>query len=185
MSLDDFASEPVASSTPLGIPADVEPKLRGWFNAVTFGAGKTTTLYEDSFIRLGISFEYRAHQGRLVIYVNNNHNDDISNVKFSFSKFDGLTITTTQEVASKINFGEQSKTLLAVECLKPFSDAPEFTISFSTKTASFSYPLRLPVLASCFFEPVVLEKAAYMQNWKGLEGQIDSVYLVIKFKFWT
>lgn len=170
---DDFGPAPVASSTGgvVGIPADVEPKLRGWFNSVIFGAGKTVTLYEDAFVRLGISFEYRAHQGRLVIYVNNLAADDLCKVHFEIPSVDFLRITTTQEVSSNINFGEQSRILLAVECMRPFADAPEFTFSFITKGVTHSYPLRLPVIAACFFEPVVLDKPSYMQRWKALEGK--------------
>jgi AP-2 complex subunit alpha len=175
LSMDDDYDTPAPAASAsaggsVGIPADVEPKLRGWFNSVVFGAGKTTTLYEDAFVRLSISFEYRAHQGRLVLYANNLHSDDLSNVHFEFPPVDFMRITTTQDVSSNINFGEQSKALLSVECLRPFGDAPEFTFSFVAQNATHTYPLRLPVIAACFFEPVVLDKPAYMQRWKALEG---------------
>lgn len=171
---DDFGAAPASVGT-VGIPADVEPKLRGWFNSVQFGAGKTTTLYEDAFVRLSLSFEYRAHQGRLVVYVNNLHSDDLSQVHFDIPSVPFMKIGTTQEVSPNINFGEQSRILLSVECMRPFTDAPEFTFSFVTKNSEHRYPLRLPVTAACFFDPVVLDKPSYMQRWKALEGKSISI----------
>ena len=175
---EDFSPAPASNGSVAGIPSDVVPKLREWFNSVTFGAGKSTTLYEDAFIRITISFEYRAHQGRLVLYVNNLHNDDLSDVAFQFPSVDFMRVGVTQDIAGNINFGEQSRILIAVECLRPFADAPEFTISFKTKNSCHSYPLRLPVLASCFFEPIVLDKPSYMQRWKALEGKFKSICLI-------
>lgn len=178
LSMDDFGSSPaVPSQGVAGIPVDVEPKLRAWFNSVVFGAGKTVTMYEDAFVRLSISFEYRAHQGRIAIYVNNLHGGDLSQVRFEFPSVEFLRIATTQEVGSNINFGEQSRILLAVECLRPFAEAPEFKLSFSTDRSSHVYPLRLPVTATCFFEPVILDKPSYMQRWKALEGLSSNLSL--------
>lgn len=169
--MDDMVSAP-ASGAILGIPEEVLPKLRGWFNAVPFVVGKPSLLYEDTNVRLSIQFEYRAHQGRIVIFVNNLGNDDLNDVKFDIPSIDYLKITVTQDVGSKINFGEQSRYILGLECLKPFADAPEMAFSFKTRSNSYSYALRLPVTAACFFEPAVLDKASYMARWKSLEGNV-------------
>lgn len=68
---------------------------------------------------------------------------------------------------------------LAIECVKPFSEAPEITISFIEVTrgvrTKYMYPLRLPITATCFFDPVVLEKNDFMQRWKALEGEDKEV----------
>jgi AP-2 complex subunit alpha len=68
---------------------------------------------------------------------------------------------------------------LAIECLKPFSDAPEMTVSFTEVSRGvrtrYLYPLRLPITATCFFEPIVLDKNDFMQRWKALEGEDKEV----------
>jgi AP-2 complex subunit alpha len=68
---------------------------------------------------------------------------------------------------------------LALESVKPFSEAPEMTVSFTEVTRGvrtrYAYPLRLPITATCFFEPVVLEKGDFMQRWKALEGEDKEV----------
>jgi AP-2 complex subunit alpha len=64
---------------------------------------------------------------------------------------------------------------LALESVKPFSEAPEMTVSFTEINRGvrtrYLYPLRLPITATCFFDPVVLEKNDFMQRWKALEGE--------------
>lgn len=180
LSLDEVVSAPPASGAVSGIPADALPKLRTWFNAVPFAVGKPAVLYEDSLVRLTVQWQYSAHQGRLMIIVNNLSNEDLSDVRFNIPEVDYLKIAVTQDIGSKINFGEQSRYLLAVECLKPFSDAPEINLYFRTRQGAFAYPLRLPITAACFFEPVVLDKANYMTRWKALEGEDREVQEVFQ-----
>lgn len=68
---------------------------------------------------------------------------------------------------------------LAMDCVKPFSEAPEMIVSFTEITRGartrYSYPLRLPVTATSFFEPIPLEKNDFMQRWKALEGEDKEV----------
>ena len=71
---------------------------------------------------------------------------------------------------------DSTKLTLLVECLKPFADAPELKLSFTEVTNSgsrkqYEYPLRLPITAAAFCEPVTLDKASYMPRWKALEGE--------------
>ena len=42
------------------------------------------------------------------------------------------------------------------------------------------YPLRLPIVATCFMEPVTLEPGAFMQRWRSLEGQDRECQEVVK-----
>jgi AP-2 complex subunit alpha len=169
LSLDEPA--PVVSSATLGIPDAVTGKLRAWFNSVPFAAGKQATLYEDSFVRLTVSFEYRAHQGRLVIYVHNLSGDDITDLKFTIPPIDSLRVAITQEPSSRVGFSDQTRVLIGLECLKPFAEPPEMIFEFRTRAGKHVYPLRIPVTAACFLEPVVVDKPTYMQRWASLEGE--------------
>jgi AP-2 complex subunit alpha len=74
-----------------------------------------------------------------------------------------------------------AKLLLLVEVTAPFDDAPVMRVMFETEDGSrHEYPLRLPVVATCFMEPVTLEPAAFMQRWKSLEGQDRECQEVVK-----
>jgi AP-2 complex subunit alpha len=75
----------------------------------------------------------------------------------------------------------QAKLLLLVEVTAPFDDAPAMRVMFETDDGTkHEYPLRLPVVATCFMEPVTLEPAAFMQRWKSLEGQERECQEVVK-----
>ena len=75
----------------------------------------------------------------------------------------------------------QAKLLLIVEVVAPFDDAPAMRVSFETEEGeSHEYPLRLPIVATCFMEPVTLEASAFMQRWKSLEGQERECQEVVK-----
>eukprot|EP00957_Ditylum_brightwellii_P104993 8002681-Ditylum_brightwellii.AAC.1 len=64
----------------------------------------------------------------------------------------------------------QAKLLLLVEVTAPFDDAPAMRITFKNEEGvKHEYPLRLPIVATCFMEPVTLEPGAFMQRWKSLE----------------
>ena len=65
----------------------------------------------------------------------------------------------------------QAKLLILVEVTAPFDDAPSMRITFETEEGErHDYPLRLPLVATCFMEPVSLDPGAFMQRWKSLEG---------------
>lgn len=57
---------------------------------------------------------------------------------------------------------------MAGECVEPFDGAPECIISFNTPTAQHRYPLRLPVVATCFMEPVALGRDDFLNRWNAL-----------------
>lgn len=75
----------------------------------------------------------------------------------------------------------QAKLLLLVEVMAPFDDAPAMLISFTTNgNVQHEYPLRLPIVGTCFMEPVTLEPSAFMQRWKSLDGQERECQEVVK-----
>jgi AP-2 complex subunit alpha len=54
-------------------------------------------------------------------------------------------------------------------------------VCFTTREGEVhEYPLRLPIVATCFMEPVTLEPAAFMQRWKSLEGQDRECQEIVK-----
>ncbi|CAE7565460.1 ap2a1-1, partial [Symbiodinium microadriaticum] len=79
------------------------------------------------------------------------------------------------EPATRISLADSTKLTLLVECMKPFDSAPELTLSFTEVSGGsrkqYVYPLRLPITAAAFCDPVVLDSASYMPRWKALEGE--------------
>ena len=76
-----------------------------------------------------------------------------------------------QDPPNIIQPNEEVKLLLAVECIKPFTEVPELIYDFVTSAGAFSYNLPLPCSIASFAEPIVIEKADYMMRWKSLEGE--------------
>ena len=84
----------------------------------------------------------------------------------------GLIDEGDDEEGCSIENKTQAKMLLLVEVTAPFDDAPSMRITFETEEGErHDYPLRLPLVATCFMEPVNLDPGAFMQRWKSLEGQ--------------
>jgi hypothetical protein len=52
--------------------------------------------------------------------------------------------------------------------MEPFDGAPECIVSFNTPSAQHRYPLRLPVVATCFMEPVALGRDDFLNRWNAL-----------------
>lgn len=162
-----------------GLSEDVLPSLRKWFNAALIAPpGKPATLFENSVIQITLQSEYRAHQGRVLVLFHN-RTDEIQDLTATIpSSIDYIRIQKN-DPPSRISIADQAKMTLAIECVKPFAEAPELTISFTEVSRGvrtrYSYPLRLPITATCFFEPIALEKNDFMQRWKALEGEDKEV----------
>jgi len=65
----------------------------------------------------------------------------------------------------------QAKLLILAGVNAPFDRAPSMKITFETEEGKwYDYPLRLPLVSTCFMESVNLVPGAFMQRWKCLEG---------------
>eukprot|EP00604_Paraphysomonas_vestita_P001033 CAMPEP_0174821540 /NCGR_PEP_ID=MMETSP1107-20130205/9052_1 /TAXON_ID=36770 /ORGANISM="Paraphysomonas vestita, Strain GFlagA" /LENGTH=853 /DNA_ID=CAMNT_0016038711 /DNA_START=353 /DNA_END=2914 /DNA_ORIENTATION=- len=181
LSLDD--DTPVSNNTNSGVvqglSEDILPSLRKWFNSALISPpGKVSTLFENSVIQITTQSEYRAHQGRVLVLFHNK-TDEIQDLNVSISSSIDYLRFQKNDPAPRISLADQTKMALAVESVKPFSEAPEMIVSFTEVTRGiktrYSYPLRLPITATSFFEPIVLEKNDFMQRWKALEGEDKEV----------
>jgi hypothetical protein len=143
--------------------------MKKWFNASVIAAsGAPTVLFENSVLKVVVISQYRAHQTRMTLAFNSQA-DDISNFSAIVSDMEYARMQK-QEPSSRISMADQTKLDLFFDCIRPFSEVPDLTVSFSVGQKRYSYPMKLPLTASAFFEPVVLDKANYMTRWKALEG---------------
>jgi AP-2 complex subunit alpha len=106
--------------------------------------------------------------------------EDVDHLRVQKQGTQGL-LDTEEDGGCTVSVRTQAKLLLIVECAAPFDDAPAMRISFVTNGGEcHEYPLRLPIVATCFMEPVTLEPGAFMQRWKSLEGQDRECQEVVK-----
>jgi AP-2 complex subunit alpha len=175
------------AAAPVGIPKEVIPAMRKAFsNLCTSPSG---VLFENALLQVGVKHEYVGAQGRISVFFGNLSSAPLDNFKVNIDDCDHLRM---QKQGTDGLFDEggpgctvavrtQAKLLLMVEVTAPFDDAPAMRISFDTAEGErHEYPLRLPIVATCFMEPVTLEPGAFMQRWKSLEGQDRECQEVVK-----
>ena len=164
----------------VGIPKELIPAMRKAFsNLCTSPSG---VLFENSLLQVGVKHEYVGAQGRISVFFGNLHSSPLQNFKVKVDQPDHLRMQM-QGTQDLLDDGEddsagctvatktQAKLLILVEVTAPFDDAPSMRITFETEEGErHEYPLRLPLVATCFMEPVNLDPGAFMQRWKSLEG---------------
>jgi AP-2 complex subunit alpha len=162
---------------------------KAFSNLCTSSSG---VLFENSLLQVGVKHEYVGSQGRITVFFGNLGSDAVHGFKVRVEDCDHLRMQkqgTEGLVDDEDGEGEgcivavrtQAKLLLLVECMAPFDDAPAMRICFETAEGErHEYPLRLPIVATCFMEPVTLEAAPFMQRWKSLEGQERECQEVVK-----
>jgi AP-2 complex subunit alpha len=187
--LDGSPGAPKRHSTQkVGIPKDVIPAMRKAFsNLCTSPSG---VLFENALLQVGVKHEYIGSQGRVSVFFGNLSTkplyhframvEDVAHLRVQKQGTQGL-LDVEDDGGCTVAVRTQAKLLLIVEVVAPFDDAPAMRVCFETESGEcHEYPLRLPIVATCFMEPVTLEPSAFMQRWKSLEGQDRECQEVIK-----
>jgi len=175
-----------------GIPREVIPAMRKAFsNLCTSPSG---VLFENHLLQIGVKHEYQGSKGRVSIFFGNVGSQQLYNFRCQVEECDHLLSQMqgtpgllesngenedTDSGGCTVAVRTQAKLLLLVEVTAPFDDAPAMRITFETRPnegekgeiVKHEYPLRLPIVATCFMEPVTLEPGAFMQRWQSLDGQ--------------
>lgn len=135
---------------------------------------------------MGVKHEYVGAQGRISVFFGNLSPSPLLNFRAKVDDCDHLRMQKQGthgllEEGCTVAVRTQAKLLILCEVMAPFDDAPAMRISFETSEGiQHEYPLRLPVVATCFMEPVTLEPGAFMQRWKSLEGQERECQEIVK-----
>jgi len=184
---DNEEESTAASTPPVGIPKEVIPAMRKAFsNLCTSPSG---VLFENALLQVGVKHEYVGAQGRISVFFGNLSSAPLHHFKVNIDDCEHLRMQKqgTQGLfdvegpGCTVAVRTQAKLLLMVEVTAPFDDAPAMRIMFETaEGVKHEYPLRLPIVATCFMEPVTLEPGAFMQRWKSLEGQERECQEVVK-----
>lgn len=154
---------------PQGIPPSVQPRLRPWFAALT--CAPQGILYEDSGIRVGVVHEYRQSQGRIMIHMYNLSPDaPMENIEVTIPQVSYLRMQLG-DLPPQIDAGGKAQQQIMCECMQPFTDACELHIKFTRAGAPNVLPLRLPIVSTCFIEPVALPGQEFLHRWGMLAGE--------------
>lgn len=147
-------------------------------------------LFENALLQVGVKHEYVGAQGRITVFFGNLGKSPLTNFRAVIEDADHLKVQKQgteglldeeEDGGCTVAVRTQAKLLLIVEVMAPFDDAPAMRVCFKTaKGESHEYALRLPIVATCFMEPVTLEPSAFMQRWKSLEGQDRECQEIIK-----
>jgi AP-2 complex subunit alpha len=184
----DLSVASPSTDPPIGIPKDLIPAMRKAFsNLCTSPSG---VLFENSLLQVGVKHEYSGSEGQVSIFFGNMGNgsldhfrvkvDDCEHLSMRMQGTEGL-LDTDESGGCTVAVRTQAKLLIRVEVMAPFDDAPAMRLFFCTKEGlKHEYALRLPVVATCFMEPVSLEPSAFMQKWKSLEGQERESQEIVK-----
>jgi AP-2 complex subunit alpha len=139
---------------------------------------------------VGVKHEYIGAQGRVSVFFGNLSKTPLTHFRIQLEETDHLRVQKQgtegllddeEDGGCTVSVKTQAKLLLIVEVLAPFDDAPAMRVIFETEDGeSHEYPLRLPIVATCFMEQVSLEASAFMQRWKSLEGQERECQEVVK-----
>jgi AP-2 complex subunit alpha len=183
--------DPNGSNAPNGsvsIPKEFIPAMRKAFsNLCTSPSG---VLFENSILQVGIKHEYTGSQGRLSVFFGNLGSTPLNHFRVHIDESDHLSmqkqgtegiLDTEEDGGCTVEVRTQAKLLLLVEVLSPFDEVPAIVISFVTIDGTrHEYPLRLPIVVTCFMEPVTLDPGPFMQRWKLIEGQDRECQEVVK-----
>ena len=136
-------------------------------------AGKQGPLFEGPSLRVGCSSEFRAHMCRLTLHLVNTDSASITNLKLTSAESGEVNIQVMQNPPSSLdgNKTDATKIQIQLECMKPFMESPEVTLTYSIHGITYEFPLKLPISPFSFCEPVSLDGPAYMSRWKLLEGE--------------
>ncbi len=147
-------------------------------------------LFENSLLQVGVKHEYVGAQGRISVFFGNLSKAPLLHFRAIIDDYDHLKVQKqgtqglfddSEDGGCTVAVRTQAKLLLLVEVTAPFDDAPAMRVMFETEEGELhEYPLRLPIVATCFMEPVTLEPGAFMQRWRSLEGQDRECQEVVK-----
>ena len=166
--------QPIASSAVLAKPTlaphmAVGTNVDRWFEKLTYS--DEGVLYEDVQIQVGIKSRYQGNIGQLAVYMGNKISVPLTGftTKVDVNDPEALSITFAKMPATMVGPRSQSQQILHVECKKVFTTPPIITVSFLAGSHQ-TIALRLPVVLTKFFEPVVLGASDFFERWRLIGG---------------
>ncbi|KAF7121144.1 hypothetical protein RHSIM_Rhsim13G0104500 [Rhododendron simsii] len=126
-------------------------------------------LYEDPYIQIGIKAEWRAHHGRLVLFLGNKNTAPLVSVQALILSPSHLKMELSL-VPETIPPRAQVQCPLEVINLHPSRDAAVLDFSYKFGTHMVDVKLRLPAVLNKFFQAITVSAEEFFPQWRSLSG---------------
>ncbi|XP_047330023.1 AP-2 complex subunit alpha-1-like isoform X2 [Impatiens glandulifera] len=126
-------------------------------------------LYEDPYIQIGIKAEWRAHQGRLLLYMGNKNTAPLVSVQALTLSPSHLKIERSL-VPDTIPPRAQVQCPLEIINLRPSRDVAVLDFSYKFSSHVVNVRLRLPAVLNKFLQPISLNGEEFFLQWRSLSG---------------
>ncbi|RLN15607.1 AP-2 complex subunit alpha-2-like [Panicum miliaceum] len=136
-------------------------------------------LYEDPHIQIGLKAEWRAHHGRLVLFLGNKNTSPLMSVRALILPPSHLKMELSS-VPDTIPPRAQVQVPLEIANLRASRDVAVLDFSYTFGTALVDAKLRLPVVLNKFLQPITLTPDEFFPQWKALTVHSLKVQEVVK-----
>ncbi|CAD6201602.1 unnamed protein product [Miscanthus lutarioriparius] len=136
-------------------------------------------LYEDPHIQIGLKAEWRAHHGRLVLFLGNKNTSALTSVRALILPPSHLKMELSS-VPDTIPPRAQVQVPLEVANLRASRDVAVLDFSYTFGTSLVDANLRLPVVLNKFLQPITLTPEEFFPQWKALTVHSLKVQEVVK-----
>ncbi|XP_019266498.1 PREDICTED: AP-2 complex subunit alpha-1-like isoform X2 [Nicotiana attenuata] len=126
-------------------------------------------LYEDPYIQIGIKADWRAHHGRLVLFLGNKNTSPLASVQAQILPPSHLRVELSL-VPETIPPRAQVQCPLEVVNLRPSRDVAVLDFSYKFGTHLVNVKLRLPALLNKFLQPISVSPEEFFPQWRSLSG---------------
>ncbi|GAV89809.1 Adaptin_N domain-containing protein/Alpha_adaptin_C domain-containing protein/Alpha_adaptinC2 domain-containing protein [Cephalotus follicularis] len=126
-------------------------------------------LYEDPYIQIGIKAEWRAHHGRLVLFLGNKNTSPLVSVQAVILPPSHLKMELSL-VPETIPPRAQVQCPLEVVNLRPSRDIAVLDFSYKFGTNMVNVKLRLPAVLNKFLQPISVSPDEFFPQWRSLSG---------------
>ncbi|XP_023512584.1 AP-2 complex subunit alpha-1-like [Cucurbita pepo subsp. pepo] len=126
-------------------------------------------LYEDPYIQIGIKAEWRAHLGRLVLFLGNKSVSPLAFVKAIILSPSNLKMELSL-VPDTIPPRAQVQCPLEVVNVHPSRDVAVLDFSYKFGNDLVNVKLRLPAVFNKFLQPISVSAEEFFPQWRSLSG---------------
>ncbi|KAK9690130.1 hypothetical protein RND81_09G107100 [Saponaria officinalis] len=126
-------------------------------------------LYEDPNIQIGIKAEWRAHHGRMVLFLGNKNTGPLESVQALILPPAHLKLELSQ-VPDTIPPRAQVQCPLEVVNLRPSRDVAVLDFSYKFGTSMVNVKLRIPAVLNKFLQIMSVSPEEFFPQWRSLSG---------------
>ncbi|KNA10505.1 hypothetical protein SOVF_143840 [Spinacia oleracea] len=126
-------------------------------------------LYEDPYIQIGTKADWRAHHGRMVLFLGNKNTATLDSVQAVILPPAHLK-TELSLVPEIIPPRAQVQCPLEIVNLRPSRDVSVLDFSYKFATSMVNVKLRLPAVLNKFLQPIPVSAEEFFPQWRSLSG---------------